>query len=288
MTSEGQNFDRSLKYGSALSHLERQLDPDTAELRDIVESQYYAPRRIDIERIYELAALRAKEENRGVRILDLGGGRGFLAKLLADKAGQEDKQSLVIDLDIGKHISEPAEFYKDTPNLSFVRSDTEKEARSLFSTPFDLVIVSWAHRNYKEKTNRPQYDQTIKDLAPTIFINIGHEDKEITGVFDPGDAYIKIGEWYGPETVEIRHGHPSHSYGNKVDERIRRTGGNVFEIFVRNDITPETIELIKRRLQQLETKKLPAYRWEQDLNTLYPEPSQLNFDKKTFWREQQE
>lgn len=277
-------FEHAHKYTSAMMHLERQLDPKRTELQEIVESQYYVPRRIDIERICAIASSGAQKEKQGIRILDLGGGRGFLAKLIADRAGAESAKSLIVDLDIKQNLGEAATFYKDTRNLSFVRGDVEKGADSMFSIPFDVVIVSWAYKDVVKNRNEVDYSRTVKNLSPRFFINIGHEDREITGVFDAGKEYEKIGEWFGPVTLEITGGEPTHWYGEERNEKLKKTGSNLFEIYVRKDIPPEDIDTLKEKLMQLDSHKLPPYRWEKELAALYPEPAHINFDKTSFWR----
>lgn len=268
------------------SEIDRFIDPSKAKLKDMIKSEYYPRRKIDIERMLAIATINIndKEPVRSpVKILDLGGGKGLLAKLLADQLEKRKTPGFVIDLDNDKEKLEKAKkFYKNTPNLKFIISSSEKEAANIFNTEFNLIITSWAHPS---EMGGPDYSSTIKKLNPPVFINIGEEGQEFTAKFDAGDNYVKIGEWFGPLSEEISTGRPSHMYFGESDEFIRKNGSNMFEVYVRKDINADQINKIKASLLAVKSQSTDEYPWEHELNEFYPIKDNINFDPNTFWRQ---
>lgn len=268
--------ERTERYGDYQSKIERFIDPqEDIRLKDIVESERYPIRGVDIDRLVALADAASDEESKGsVKILDLGGGKGLLAKLLADALGE---RGMVIDVDKDQEtLQEAKEFYKDTPNLHFVASDSEKEAGDIFNTNFNLVVVSWQH---PPEMSGPSYSETVKRLKPPFVVNVGEIGQEVTGTFDPGKEYKKIGEWYGPLCGEISDGEWIHTAWNK-DKQTQEEGSNLFEIYARRDISDSA----KSKLKERESTGT-QYPWEYELGELFPEELRdINFDINT-WKQ---
>lgn len=275
--------ERIKRFGEFGAEMEKFVNPSEAELKDIVKSEYYPIRRIDVERLLAIAEF-SKEDRQNIeeelRILDLGGGKGLLAKSLADVLAEKQEKGMVVDLDKNEKILEAAsKFYSKTPGLHFVISDSEKEAAGIFNTRFNLVIVSWAH--IRERGG-PEYSETIKKLKPPFFVNIGEEGQEVTAGFDPGDEYIKIGEWSGPLSHEIFIGHPFHLDLAGEEGYLEKYGSNLFEIYARKDITEEQLAWLKKELKDTTTAQ--SFKWEPELRELFPAVSEVNTDSASFRR----
>src|SRR3989344_3952581 len=249
------------RFGEYGSHIDRVIDPKNATLKEIVESEYYPLRKIDIERLSTIAREGAdKKPENVIRVLDLGGGKGLLSKLLAENLTEEGVKSMVINLDKHeKRLRWSAHKYKDPPNLKFIVSDIEKEAPDIFKTNFDLVIVSWAHSLHHG--GGAEYSQTVKHLKPAFFVNIGESEKNFTGFFEPGEEYKKVGEWGGPFSDSIPRGY------------------NLFEIYARADIDKSAIEKLKNELKKVEQRDLNDYHWETELKEI-PQHLTIEFKEK--------
>jgi SAM-dependent methyltransferase len=260
------------RFGEYQSKLERFIDPnEDVSLKEMVESERYPIRRVDIDRLIAIADATSddKESKGSVKVLDLGGGKGLLAKLLADALGE---RGMVIDVDIDQEeLQKAKKFYHDTPNLHFVASDSEKEAGDIFNTNFNLVIASWQH---PPEMKGPNYSETVRKLKPAFVVNVGEIGQEVTGTFDPAGEYKKIGEWYGPLCGEISDGEWMHSAWNE-DEQTQKDGSNLFEIYARKDISDPVA-----RLKEIKSSGT-EYSWEHELrdSDLFPdEPRDINFD----------
>ncbi len=125
------------KFPTNRRDLAHAVDPEHAELKDVLETSWYPPRKLDVERM--AAALEAGYDAGNsaapLRILDLGGGRGFLDKLLADHLREKNVRSMVVDLDLDpEELAKGKAMYGATANLHFVASDADNEVGSLFST----------------------------------------------------------------------------------------------------------------------------------------------------------
>lgn len=278
---------REKEYGRGASDIGKFVDPNKAEIKDVIETQYYVPRKVDIERLLAIADLaNSNEQNEQIKILDLGGGKGFLAKLLADRMNEKKENGLVIDLDIDQEkIREAKDFYKNTKGLQFVASDTEKEAGNIFNTEFDLAIVSWAHSKDDLRTGGA-YSENVRKLKPRFFVNIGEERGDFTGRFEPAAEYIKIGEWFGPISKEMPAGLMHGDYDEKEEKFLNKNGSNLFEIYARKDVAPGSTDKLKEQFKKIKINK--KYKWEDKLGKIYPKISSVNFDKKTFWRKEEE
>lgn len=97
------------------------------ELKDFFNPEgdpthYWIPRRFDIQRYVHVARLAHERANRTgpVRILDVGGGSGFIGKLLADEARRQglDVEVVVVDPD-KKTVAEAQGEFSDDSNLFF-------------------------------------------------------------------------------------------------------------------------------------------------------------------------
>ncbi len=109
------------------------------------EKLLFAPRKSDILKILEVAQATRKSEDEEVWILDVGGGNGFLAKLLLD-AGKEHGINLhVVVVDPNEELLQKANRYYKTggeKKLHFIVSRAA-ESPKLFKNDFNLVINSW-------------------------------------------------------------------------------------------------------------------------------------------------
>ncbi|MBI2023158.1 methyltransferase domain-containing protein [Candidatus Giovannonibacteria bacterium] len=270
--------------------MEEFVDPKKAELKDITETHWYIPRKIDIERLCKIAELSQKNSdgnNKQIKILDLGGGKGFLSKLMADSISEKNREGMVVDLDLDQEtLQNAAKFYKKTQNLHFVASNSEYEAVNVFNKKFDLIINSWSYP--KEEYGGPDYSSTIKKLKPAYFVNISEERQDDTAAFDAGEDYIKIGEWSGLDTMEVVTGNLAHIdsyYSDKRRKLLKQNGSNLFEIYVRKDIGGDEQDKLRKELGSVQVKK--KYKWERTLEKLYPNISPVNFDKESFLQEGQ-
>lgn len=277
-------FERVKRFGNAKKKMKEFTDPSTAELRNIVGSEYYPIRRIDVERLLILAEFSEEDESRDkiLKILDLGGGKGLLAKLLADAIKEKNEKGTIVDLDKNQKTLKAAEkFYGETPGLHFVVSDSEKEAGDIFNTEFDLIIASWA---LPASMGGKDYSETIRKLKPVFFVNIGEEKKEYTWVINPGDGYAKIGEWFGPTSLEVETGMTWNSYFDPEEEEFfLRNGTNRFEIYIRKDITPEQLKKLKDKL--VNTAIIKNFKWEKELEEVFPPALEINLDPISFRRD---
>ena len=267
-------IERHERFGEFHSDLKRIIDPQRAELRDVVATQYYVPRKLDIERMIVFATL-DDSKTKPVHILDLGGGRGFLAKLLVDKLHEAAKEAIVVDVDTNKKaLASAKKFYKDTPGLQFVASDTEQEAGEIFNADFNLIILSWGH---PDDISSRRYSETVKKLRPSIFTNVGEVGQEFTTAFNPGGDYIKFAEWFSPTAEEVATGRPLHyTYG------LEQTGSNLFEVYVRRDVDGDSLWRLRATLKDITSDTAGKYNWEEELDELYPLKALINFDEDSF------
>src|SRR5205823_5073534 len=133
---------------------------------------------------------------------------------------------------------------------------------------------SWQH---PPEMSGPDYSETVRKLKPSLVVNVGEIGQEVTGVFDPGKEYKKIGEWYGPLCGEISDGEWLHSAWNE-DKQTQKDGSNLFEIYARRDIS----DTVRDKLKNTESSGT-EYSWEHELHELFPEePRDINFDVNTW------
>lgn len=273
--------ERRRRFGTEDATKRRVIDPGRATLRDMVLSEYFPPRRIDIERIAAIAQAGTSNDNDRVSILDMGGGKGLLSKLVAESLSEKGRSAMVVDVDVDqKLLSKAAKSYRNTPGLKFVVSNSEKEAADIFRQDFNLVMVSWGLSEplggHEEKTS-----ETVRKLKAPYVLAIGEVGGEFSAEFNPGDSYVKIGEWYGPTSNEIRYADLEHGYEGKYRDHVVENGQNLFEIFARKDLEGAAQKLAEK-FEKLQPVK--EYRWEDDLHEFYPSVANANMDPEKFFK----
>lgn len=85
---------------------------------------HWLPRRYDIRRYIHFAQMAHEQSHKSgpIRILDLGGGSGFLGKLIADEARQQGLNFHVVVMDPDTDaVEEARDVFADTANLTFER-----------------------------------------------------------------------------------------------------------------------------------------------------------------------
>ena len=100
-----------------------------------------------------------------------------------------------------------------------------------------------------------------------------------TGSFSPDTAYRKLGEWYGPMSQEVKTGQILAPVTGEEEERMKQTGGNLFEIYARNNMDEANFQRAKQLLDNLDSRPQEAYPWEKELNEFYPEKSKVVFEE---------
>jgi hypothetical protein len=103
--------------------------------------QYWIPRKYDIQR-YIKSAVEAHErsgKSGTIKVLDIGGGSGFLGKLIADEAKNQglDLEVTVMDPD-AETLTKAREVFSDTRNLKF-ETGTSNQALSMFGPELTAI-----------------------------------------------------------------------------------------------------------------------------------------------------
>lgn len=96
-------------------------------LKDFINAEgesanHWVPRRFDIQRYLRVALLAHERSGRSgpMRVLDVGGGSGFMGKLLVDEAMRQGQEIEVVVIDPDKQtVAEARSVFADTPQLSF-------------------------------------------------------------------------------------------------------------------------------------------------------------------------
>lgn len=258
------------------------VNPETTTLREMIAREkklLYIPRKHDIERLKRLADLGRQLsgiERSDVRVLDIGGGHGFMDKLLADECNRSKTQCRVIDVDIDQKILEGAkQAYGDTHGLQFVKADAEKEGAELFPETFDLVIASWPKPKKNFFRGEYAYGNLIHHNKPPLVVWIGDiQIGDLSCEFETRGKYIPLAEWYGRYATEVETEGRMTQHGRISNPKH---GENLFTVYVRSDIPEEQHEIIKQSLlHQTDGRK---YRWEAELDDMFPQDSDaLSFD----------
>ena len=96
-------------------------------LKDFINAEgasanHWVPRRFDIQRYVRAALVAHERSGRSgpIRVLDVGGGSGFMGKLLVDEAVRQGQEIEVVVIDPDKQtVAEARSVFADTPQLSF-------------------------------------------------------------------------------------------------------------------------------------------------------------------------
>lgn len=258
------------------------VNPETTSLKEMIPREkkiLYIPRKLDIERLKSLADLGQQlsdTERSDIRILDIGGGHGFMDKLLADECSRSKTKCRVIDMDIDQEVLEGAkQAYGDAPGLEFVKADAEKEGVGLFPETFDLVIASWPKPKKNFLRGEYAYGDLIHQNKPPLVVWIGDiAIGDLSCEFDTREKYTPIAEWCGRHTIEVEHEGKMTQHGRTSNPKH---GENLFTVYVRSDIPKEQVERIKQSLLQQTAGE--QYRWEAELDDMFPQDSDaLSFD----------
>lgn len=152
-------------------HFYRQFAVMPENLRSVVDFRdgticYWIPRKSDILSFVELAqVLHEKEGKKGkIKILDVGGGAGFLGKLIADELNSQHIEAEVIVTDPNSKVVEEAQrVYRETANLK-LESLTALEALKKYGP--DLSAGEWQkvedlEKNLLDLVERPRQELTV-------------------------------------------------------------------------------------------------------------------------------
>jgi SAM-dependent methyltransferase len=224
---------------------------------------YWAPRRVEIERIVETAV--QLHEGPGLpTILEVGCGSGLLSYLMASTG-----RVRVIASD-----PDPAHFDRTVyshPNLSMVVADAASIRSKLPDVEFDCVLNSWMP---------PEVNLTpdIRKLEARAIIYVLERTGE-TGVpesharwlsyrhgsyledyisYRPGEEYFRALSWNGPAHWEITEYFRGFSYSPSI------TDSNIIEIQLRRDqrkFLPATVSA----LCDINNREMPRFAWEAEL-----------------------
>lgn len=94
---------------------------------------YWIPVKTDIKRYVKAATLAHERARRqgSIKIIDIGGGSGFVSKLIADEAREQGLDLQVVVIDPKKNLMEEASrVYADTSNLQFETGDALEALRN--------------------------------------------------------------------------------------------------------------------------------------------------------------
>lgn len=264
---------RKQKYGDYRLMIQSRggtaIRPEQATLKELTENLRYPVRRVDVERILSLV----EDAGDGAHILDLAGGRGFLAKLLADALNEKQEGGEVINFDCDrKALAEGGALYAGTPGLRFVRGDWNKEEK-IFQQKFDLVIASWPHPANQATGD---FSAAVWRMKPRCILHIGEFLNDFTAPFDPGNDYVRMAEWLGPMSADISGWGLQHDYPADWEAICERYGQNRFSVFVRKDLPLDQVEALKKKLTAVKVEK--KYNWEKEMEELYPETGEAQFE----------
>jgi SAM-dependent methyltransferase len=131
---EGFQFVAGLAPEAEIYHTKPRRPEEITNYEDFSESgvSYWIPEKTDIRRFIETAKLAHERSGRTgtMRIIDVGGGSGFVSKLIADEARESGAQLDVIVIDPDKKSMEgAAQMFADTPNLHFEVGDAVDAVR---------------------------------------------------------------------------------------------------------------------------------------------------------------
>lgn len=309
---------RYVQYKKDLSRAEKGEILNTKEkigLKDVIDTQYFIPRKIDILRIVawaniarrELDTSQHKPEKYPIRMLDLGCGKAFLDKLIAEEIEPDNGEVIGID-SYGGWVDKAAQTYKDSKGLKLIEGDIGHVRQIIGDENIDLVIISWIYPfndnyDYDPEINR-RYQMAVESVEPPLVVVVSEESQEDTGNFQ-SSQYEKIAEWYGPISNEIASGQTEHFVGKKAEEILKKRGQGLFEVYMRKDL----IKIEKREDgSEWEHIWVPAdssvsdynnsdssdnydrekYPWENELEKLYPDRFGINYDHSKFWQDKEE
>ncbi len=240
----------------AQSRIREFIDLRTANLNEIIASEYYVPRTLDTDRIARAAnyILHSRmNPERNVRITDIGSGKATIDRLLIDSEEFGDKRPLITCIDSDETVTDKARvMYKDIPALNFVTGDIGNLTEQNTPQSQDIVLASWIH---PERVNT--YRNAIMRIFPLAIVEINALDID-KATADLGNlgAYTPVVEWNGPTTTNI-------SARYYTSEHTMNRGDNIFRIHVRNDLLPVAEKLYEAVTTAHPTKK---YSWEEELD----------------------
>lgn len=250
-------------------------------MREILETPWliFIPRRVDVRRLEALVSRGHSFFSRGdtpVRVLDVGGGGGFVDKFLAQEFRDSKIRFLITNVDKDKEALQAARaLHRNKQGMLFVHADAEEEGVEMFPDPADLLIVSWPKPKSPMRADYA-FTEIIHRNKPAFVVWIGDRVVgDLTSEFDTRDQYRPIASWSGRHKEELTsrlslHGSTPHPVN----------GDNFFTVYARTDIPEALVKDTQEALKVIPTN-VDRFPWEEDLQKMFPRDSgEVSFDVK--------
>lgn len=206
-------FERRIKEGKgsrwlfwAPEHIE--------DFWDAKEYLFWMPTRRDIEKILAVAVTVHEGSDDPIRILDVGGGGGFLDKLIIDVAREQGMNVECVVIDPAVEVLREARAYyqerKET-QLTFV-GGTIREHPEIAEQVFDVVLNSWMWGDLRKDIQSIPAKARVYVADRLGSTGSGVDDGEIEDSYVPESGFQDFGSWPVIDHESIK----SDGYHNKI------------------------------------------------------------------------